>query len=315
MSDETGKSGPTLREKLELKRVQLLKQLAGVAACVQGVEQELAKLAEVEQFARDHDFDLVPRLVDNQRETSGSPAISAPVPDTPLRKNEKAVPGFTIADLLESYLTDPRSSYQKVHFKTRRNYKFMYDRIKRERGQIHLSKIFKADLEGFYNEWSAGGVKTAVGISMMGKLRTLFSYGATVLENEKCQQLCGIYRQIHLKVPRVRVERLTASQVNAICAVAREQNRSSIAVAQAIQFATDFRQGDVIGEYVPLSEPGISDVINPKLGQKWVGGLRWEEIDSNMVLTHEASARQKVITIDLKTVPLVIKELGTADKI
>jgi site-specific recombinase XerD len=82
----------------------------------------------------------------------------------------------------------------------------------------------------------------------------------------------------------------------------------SIALAQALQFELMLRQKDVIGEWVPVAEPGDSGVEDA--GQKWLRGLRWDEIDQNMVLRHVTSKRQKEIEIDLSSVPMVIEELA-----
>jgi hypothetical protein len=64
----------------------------------------------------------------------------------------------------------------------------------------------------------------------------------------------------------------------------------------------------VIGEMVPLSEPGISEVI--VRGQKWLRGIVWQEIDENLILRHVTSKKQKLITVDLRLAPMVIEELA-----
>jgi hypothetical protein len=284
------------------------------AARVRDIDQKLAKLAEYEQLAAEFNFGLVAKSAGDRPEAPNRTATPEPIRDTPIvRKKEIADVGITVGDLIDKFLTDPRSSYQKLRFKTRDHAKSFYERIKRERGQIRLSSVGKSDLENFYNGWSADGTKLAIGHALMGRLRTLLTFGGEILENEDCQRLSGVYRSLHFELPKSRVERLTAEQASAICAVANQQSRHSIALAQAIQFGTEFRQRDVIGEWVPISEPGLSLTINQK-GQKWLRGLRWEEIDGNMILTHDTSARQKTIRIDLNTVPMVIKELGTSDR-
>lgn len=81
----------------------------------------------------------------------------------------------------------------------------------------------------------------------------------------------------------------------------------SLALAQAFQFECTLRQRDVIGELVPLAEPGVSDVIIR--GQKWLRGIVWQEIDQNLILKHVTSKKQKEATVDLKLAPLVLSEL------
>ncbi len=301
---------------MEIEKAGLLEQLQRVAARVRDIDQKLAKLNEYEQLAAEFNFGLVDKSGSSGRpEVSGSQLASLPAPSTPapLPKNNNALIGITLGDLIDKFLTDPRSSHQKLRFKTRDHSRSMHERIKRERGQVLLSSIGKSDLESFYKEWSAGGIKLSVSHSLMGRLRALLTFGGEILENEDCQRLSGVFRSLHFEPPRSCVEKLTAEQANAIRRVANEKGRFGIALAQAFQFGTGLRQGDVIGEYVPLSEPGISLTINKK-GQKWLRGIRWDEIDSNLILTHVTSARQKTIKVDLKTVPMVIEELGTSDR-
>jgi hypothetical protein len=82
-----------------------------------------------------------------------------------------------------------------------------------------------------------------------------------------------------------------------------------MALAQALQFDLRLKQTDVIGEWVPLSEPGVSDIINDTKG-KWIRGLRWEEIDSNLILRHVTSMWQEEVVIDLRNAPMVMEELA-----
>jgi hypothetical protein len=100
---------------------------------------------------------------------------------------------------------------------------------------------------------------------------------------------------------------ITADQVEAIRAKAHELGYHSLALAQALQFDCLFRQKDVIGEWVPEGEPGLSEIKRP--GKKWLRGLRWNEIDQNLILRHMTSKRQKEIEINLRLAPMVMEEL------
>ena len=106
-----------------------------------------------------------------------------------------------------------------------------------------------------------------------------------------------------------RVERLTADQAVALRAKAHGKKWHTMALAQSLQFELMLRQKDVIGEWVPMSEPGISPVADTTKG-KWLMGLRWDEIDENMILRHNTSKRGKDIEVDLKLAPMVLEELA-----
>ena len=80
-------------------------------------------------------------------------------------------------------------------------------------------------------------------------------------------------RTMRFRTPEARVEQMTADYASAIRSKAHELGWNSIALAQAIQFELKLRPVDVIGEWVPLSEPGTSDVTWGD--EKWLRGLRW----------------------------------------
>src|SRR3954465_13441337 len=89
----------------------------------------------------------------------------------------------------------------------------------------------------------------------------------------------------------------------------------SIALAQALQFELLLGQKDVIGEWVPVGEPGESDVVreeegHEEEGQKWLRGLRWSDIDKNLILRHRVGSSGRRIEVDLRTAPMVLEELS-----
>jgi hypothetical protein len=167
-----------------------------------------------------------------------------------------------------------------------------------------------------YERWSVGG-KVAMGHSMIGQLRTLCSFGATILEDVECVRVSLVLSKMRFTNPKPRNERLTADQAVLIRNEARA-SRPSMALAQAIQFECMFRQKDVIGEWVPQSEPGVSAVLDGN--NKWLRGIRWDEIGfdrsdekhtgSDLVITHVTSKRQKEIKVDLRLAPMVMEELA-----
>jgi hypothetical protein len=213
----------------------------------------------------------------------------------------------TLRSLMRAYKTDPDSQYRKIRYNSRVHYDALMSLIETEHGDKLLVDLKGRTFSRLHEDWSAGG-KIAIAHAKMGMLRTLFSFGATLLEDNDCGRLSGILSKMRFAMPKPRTERLTAAQAVAIRAKAHELSRPSIALAQAIQFECMLRQKDVIGEWVPIREPGISDVQAE--GLKWLRGIRWEEIDQNMTLRHLTSKRQKMIEINLRNAPMVRDELN-----
>jgi hypothetical protein len=213
----------------------------------------------------------------------------------------------TLRSLMRSYKTDQDSPYRKIRYTSRRYYDSLMSLIETEHGDKLLVDLKGRTFSRLHEDWTAGG-KIAMAHAKMGMLRTLFSFGATLLEDDDCGRLSGILSKMRFAMAKPRTERLTAAHVVAVRAKAHELGRPSIALGQAIQFECMLRQKDIIGEWVPIREPGISDVQHD--GMKWLRGIRWEEIDENMVLRHVTSKRQKMIEINLRNAPMVLEELA-----
>lgn len=216
----------------------------------------------------------------------------------------------TLSSLMLHYRTDPDSPFRKLRYHSKCYYETLMGLIEREYGATPLTELKGRMFRRWHDAWSEGG-KFAVAHGKIGMLRTLFGFGASILEDPECVRLKGVMSDLRFKMPKARTESLTADQAIAVRAMAHEKGKPSIALAQAFQFELMLRQKDVIGEWIPISEPGVSDITHGKF--KWLCGLRWEEIDQNLVLTHVTSKRQKKITVDLKHAPMVMEELARLD--
>ena len=219
----------------------------------------------------------------------------------------------TIRTLINCYQTDPDSRYRKKRYATRRNHDTMLRRIAEKHGHEQLSDIKGRTLLKWFEIWSDEGRKLATGQSFKGLMRVLFAFGFTILEDEECERLCNTMSKMQFEGPKSRNQAITAEQATAVRVTARETfGWDCVAFAQALQFELMLRQKDVIGEWVPLSEPGTSDIIWHN--QKWLRGLRWSEVDANFTLRHVTSKRQKEIEINLLLAPMVVEELALRAK-
>ena len=214
----------------------------------------------------------------------------------------------SIASLINCYQTDPDSNYHKKRYAVRKNHDIILRRVAAQHGTEMLADIKGRTLLTLHKQWSNNGEKIAIAHAFIGQLRTLFGFGFTMLEDKECERLCSVMRLMRFPMSKPRTERLTADQVIAHRAAAHERHWNTMALAQALQFEFILRQKDVIGEWVPVSEPGISAVVGPK--GKWLMGLRWEEIDEHMILRHNTSKRGKDIEVDLRLAPMVMEELA-----
>lgn len=207
--------------------------------------------------------------------------------------------------LVGVYQTDPDSPFHKNRYRSRMNRLSLLKRIVDQYGDLYLSDIKPRDVLRWYEGWAADG-KVAMGHAMIATLRVLMSFGSSLLECPECERLSTKLHYMRFKGIAPRNTRLTPEQVIAIRAEAHRRGFPSIAKASAIQCDGMLRQKDVIGEWVPLSEPGFSDVIHR--GKKWLRGVRGDEIDSALVLRHMTSKRDKPVEIPLRYAPMVMEE-------
>lgn len=233
----------------------------------------------------------------------------------------------TVKALALAYKTDKESDYHHLRYRSKKNHDATINRIIKRHGDIEIGAISARIIKGWHRGWTHGkdfsdfdnppiasGKHIPMGHAFVTQFRTLLSFGAAILEDPDCMKVREILRNIKFPQGKARDHSLNADQVVAIRAKAHEMGMSSMALAQALQFECTMRQRDIIGEWVPLEEPGMSDVVNDDGDMKWMRGLRWEEVNENFVLRHVTSKRDKEVVIDLKLAPMVVDELGVLAK-
>jgi integrase-like protein len=221
----------------------------------------------------------------------------------------------TIRGLIHCYRHDPDSPFRKLRYHSRENYGHFLKRIEADYGDHKIADLKGRDMLRWHEAWTANGhIPMAHGLMRM--FRGLLSFGLTIMDDDECARLSGRLKSMRFKMGAPRTERLTAEQADLIRAEAHRRGLHSVALAQAIQFEGMLRQRDVIGEWVPIDEPGTSDVVHSfkregkTKDMKWLRGIRWNEIDENLVLKHVTSKRQKLVEIRLSEAPMAVEELA-----
>lgn len=202
----------------------------------------------------------------------------------------EAVPtGLTLGALIVDYQTNKASAFHKQRYHTRMGVVSLLARLDKQHGANPLIEIRASTIQVWYNDWAAGG-HIATAHSFIAKLRTLFGFGLLMLEDRECERLSVVMSKLKFEQGQPRISWLTALQVDAVRETAREWfGWPSMALAQAFQFELMLRQKDVVGEWIPVTEPGVALVTWN--GQKWLRGIVWEEIDNQLVLQRQGTDR------------------------
>ncbi len=231
---------------------------------------------------------------------------------TPLR------PRKTFGALIERYQTDERSSYRNVRHNTRESYNRKLKRLMDDCSTYTPSDLNRSNIAGLYVKWTNDGKTPGMGHALVTAMRVVVNYGATVLEDEDWARVSVVLRHMRFKMKdRSTVERLTREQAIAIIKKAHEMGFPALALAQAFQTDCGLRQTDVIGEWVPQSEPGVSVTDVTDGSKKWIRGIRWNQINSDDILEHTTSWSNRHRVIDLNDALLVkaeLKKLGERPK-
>src|ERR1043166_8699591 len=222
---------------------------------------------------------------------------------------------LSVEELAEHYRTDDRSPYQTVRPASRRQYDKLIKYLIQHCGKSKVADLAARDRVQALYEKCVAGDKIAMGHAVMTKLRGLAHFGMNELENTDCKNLAFTLHTMTFPTVKLRKEGLTVEQAEAIRAKAHELGFHSIALAQAFQFDCMLSQKDVIGEWVSNNEPGVSEVTDGI--NKWLYGIRWSEIDDDLILRHPPSAGGEIIRIELSRCRMVmeeIKRLGSRPK-
>jgi hypothetical protein len=291
----------TPREALERKKARVLEE-------AEAIDREIAAIERLEREAAKYGLVLTAANL-----TTAQPIIPK-VEMVLSQNNERQTIDRSVAAVIASYRSNKASPYQALRHATRQSYDSKLRIIDADLGDRAIGELKASDLLLVHQAWTKRGVTMAHGL--VGMLRALANYGATTLKDRECDQLSLVLHRMRFKGSKSgNSEQLNEEQVKAIISKAHLAGLHSLALAQAFQFDCMLRQRDVIGEWVPKSEPGDSDVRSD--GLKWLRGLRWEEIDRNLILRHITSKRLKEIEIDLRKAPMVMAEfarLGPQEK-
>lgn len=281
----------------------------------------MEKLGEARRLEREAKLTLFYQLA-RELNIPVSEVAAAATPDqqpkSPEPPEQPREPRFsfdgTFGGLIDAYRSHDDSSYHKLKHTVRLNYDGSLNRLKRDIGTDRIIDWNPKRIQTLYDENWAAGDKIAMGHTMIGRLRLLTGFGSVTLNDDACTRLSAILANMRFPNSRGRSDILTVDQARAIRATAHNQfNWSSIALAQAFLITLPMlRVVDIIGEWVPISEPGMSDIR--KENEKWVRGLRWSDIDDNMVLrrvlTSGRKNQQKEVEFNLKKRGGIIEEIN-----
>jgi hypothetical protein len=197
----------------------------------------------------------------------------------------------TIGSLIRIFLTHPGSPYDNLRHNVQVTYSRRMSYIERDFGHKRVSALTISDFKEMHKFWLApkepnGKRRVSHAHEQMVFVRQAFRFGKA-LKLAGCRDAKDILDEMEFQNVRRRTTIIDNEQAVLIRAEAHRRRLPSIALAQAFQTSLGIRQKDAIGEWIPVSDPGLSEIHDGKW--KWVVGFRWEEIGQDFRLVHRLS--------------------------
>lgn len=225
----------------------------------------------------------------------------------------------TFGSLFNAYETDKHSSFQAINSNTRQSYTSYLKVLKADLGGAYVDATDGRRIKDLFADWRAP--KEGSDVDRLPRARMIFavlkaavSFGV-MSRFRGCAEFQTVIGELSFPMPQRRREAPTAAQIIAARNAAHAAGRPLRALAYALQFETTLRQGDVIGQWVPMSDPRPSEITYK--GEKWIG-LRWSDLNKDGIVERVEPSKTHLttkvrISFDLTVCPMVMEELSRID--
>jgi hypothetical protein len=232
------------------------------------------------------------------------------------QREQKEIFDGTFRTLIARYLTDPESSYARLRPSSRYPYSFYAAKHEEHIGARRIDACDGRDVIKWFKVWAgvddlrSPDARIPKARMALTVLKSAVSFGV-ICRLAGCVDFDTILAELEFPGNSRRTYAPTAADIEAVRRAARAAGAPRRALAYALQFETTLRQWDVIGQWVPLSDPRPSAIIDH--GEKWIGPT-WAHIDEHLILrlvhakTEESS--EATGTYDLSACPMVVAELA-----
>lgn len=219
----------------------------------------------------------------------------------------------TFGSLLDLYETDSESTYRVLKPSVRKSYDTYIGRLKAHIGALRVDVSTGRDLKRWFGEWrfdKDGSDHLPRARFVLSVLKAAVSFGV-VCRLPGCRDFREVMSEMEFPTVPSRTWAPTAEQITAARKAAHAAGAHSRALVYALQFEATLRQWDIIGQWVPLSDPRPSAILYR--GRKWIGPM-WSAINENLVLkikpTKTENSTGVEVSFDLSACPMVMEEIA-----
>lgn len=225
-------------------------------------------------------------------------------------------PGFdgSFKALFDLYQTDEESPLHSLKYGTIKIYTLYLKQLIAYHGDVSIEDE-ETDgrlVKRWFRKWrsESGRDQLSVALMKLAILKAAVSFGI-VCRKPGCIEFQAVLKELEFDSLPSRAQAPTAEQIVATRKAAHAAGAPSRALLYALQFETTARQWDLIGQWLPMSDPKPSLVHSR--GKKWVGPM-WSWIDEKLILNLTPTKTEDTTAVevwfDLSVCPMVMEELA-----
>jgi hypothetical protein len=217
----------------------------------------------------------------------------------------------TFRSLFNLYEVDPESTFHGITARTRKAYLIYLRKMHRHIGTLRIDACDGRDVKRWFAEWrnDNGTDRLPRARMALAVLKAAVSFGV-VCRQHGCRDFKAILGELEFDTPDARTHAPTADQIIAARKAAHENGAPLRALLYALQFDTNLRQEDIIGQWVPMKDPRPSAILHK--GQKWIGP-NVTAIENNILRVKPSKTAETTgvaLVFDLSICPMVMEEIG-----
>jgi hypothetical protein len=216
--------------------------------------------------------------------------------------------------VFDLYETDPESTYKVLPGHTARVYGIYLKKLRAHISDRRVDRCDGRDVKKWFAEWRGtndGEDHLPRARMVLSVLKAAIAFGV-ICRVPGCADFQTILRGLEFEAPESRSFAPTSDQVIAARQAAHAVGAHERALVYSLQHQTTLRQWDIVGQWLPMSDPRPSAVH--ARGKKWIG-LDWKMLQNDMILARvkpskTAKTTAVDISFDLAVCPMVVEDLA-----
>jgi integrase len=215
--------------------------------------------------------------------------------------------------LFEIYETDPESTIHALKPGILKIYLIYLKKLRAHIGDVKIATTDGRAVKRWFAEWrfdEDGSEHLPRARMVLAVLKATVRFGI-ICRLPGCSAFKEVLSELEFDRPKARTAAATSEQIVAARKAAHANGAPHRALVYALQFDTRVRQWDLIGQWLPMSDPKFSTITDRNA--KWVGPM-WSAVGDKLIFsikpTKTEDTTEVEVSFDLSVCPMVMEELA-----